>query len=79
MSEKIKPYSYDQTMANVPLRAVFYRTDKAIYKYIYSEGDRTEELYELVSDPAESSNLMGIADTALIARMREIMAEQKTR
>ncbi len=61
----------------VPGRAaVIHRTQDAVYKYIHSEKDQTEELYELISDPGEKQNVIGRADhQALLTRMREVMAK----
>jgi len=76
VSGSMREFSYHQTMANAPLRAVLYKTDGAIYKFLHSDADQTEELYELVSDPAEKVNLMTMANDSLIKKMREIMARR---
>ena len=38
--------------------------------YIYSTVGRTEELYDLTSDPNETRNLIGTADPSLVTRLR---------
>jgi len=67
-------YSYHQTMENSASRAVLFKTHGAIYK-LMSAPDKTEELYELVSDPAEVNNLIRIADPSLIQKMKELMKD----
>ena len=54
------------------------RTDTTIYKYISCSLGRTEELYELVSDPKEQQNLIETAEPALVKRMRDEVARQKS-
>jgi len=75
----IKHYSYHQTQRNNPWRAVIYRTDSAIYKYLRWDTEnaepRKEELYEILSDPGERLNLMSTADSRLILQLRKRMSE----
>jgi glucan phosphoethanolaminetransferase (alkaline phosphatase superfamily) len=66
-----KLYTYHQSFGN-PLRyAVLYRTDKAIFKYILTGGGEQEEIYELISDPHEQTNLMQTADAALVQNLKD--------
>jgi glucan phosphoethanolaminetransferase (alkaline phosphatase superfamily) len=76
MRKRIRQCSYHQTMDNTPLRAALLRTNGAIYKYLRSDADQKEELYELVRDPKETYNMISTADTSVIKKMRAIMAEQ---
>ena len=74
LDPNIKEYSYHHMWQDgIPIRAVVYRTDRAIFKYIRSNAK--EELYELVTDPREQNDLMPTAEPALIQRMRNKMAE----
>jgi hypothetical protein len=67
-------YSFHRTW-KPPFRvAEIYRTEKALFKYIYWEEDHKEELYELWSDPKENHNLIMTADSTLIIKMREQIA-----
>lgn len=69
-------FSKQQTSRIVPGRAaVIHRTGEAVYKYIHSEKDQKEELYELLTDPGEKQNLIEKADQALLMMMREVMAK----
>jgi glucan phosphoethanolaminetransferase (alkaline phosphatase superfamily) len=79
LDENIKCCSYHQTRRNNPSKAVIYRTEGAIYKYLRwgakAEAPQREELYELLSDPGEQINLMSTADLRLIRHLRERMSE----
>lgn len=74
LNPEVKRYSYHETERERPWRAVIERTEGAIYKYLHSEEDRHEELYELLNDPGERRNLIGEADPALVRRLRELLA-----
>jgi glucan phosphoethanolaminetransferase (alkaline phosphatase superfamily) len=74
----IKPINIHQTSLRNPCYAVLNRTDPTIYKYISCSLGRTEELYELVSDPREQRNLIDTADASLVQRMRQEVARQKS-
>lgn len=74
----IKPITRHQTSLRNPCYAVLNRTDTTIYKYISCSLGKTEELYELVSDPKEQRNLTTTAEPALVQRMREEVARQKS-
>lgn len=64
-------YTYHQSFGN-PLRyAILYRTDKEIFKYILTGGGEQEEMYELVSDPDEQTNLMQTADASLVQSLKD--------
>ncbi|MDX6612802.1 MAG: hypothetical protein QOD75_1988 [Blastocatellia bacterium] len=78
LSPAIKPLNIHQTSLRNPCYAVIYRTDTAIHKYISCSLGRTEELYELVSDPKEQHNLIDSAEPALVQRMRDEVARQKS-
>lgn len=68
-------FSKDQNSRIVPGRAaVIHRTRDAIYKYIHSEKEQNDELYELLTDPGETQNLIETVDQALLMRMKEVMA-----
>jgi sulfatase-like protein len=69
-----EPYSFHQTRTYPSTYAVVYRTDRATYKYL-KHSARDEELYELISDPGETQNLVSTADPAIIERMRAKLAE----
>jgi glucan phosphoethanolaminetransferase (alkaline phosphatase superfamily) len=60
-------------------RAVIYRTNNAIYKYIYSETDGEEELYDLMSDRQERHNLITDADSELVDQIRQRMSEHRVK
>jgi glucan phosphoethanolaminetransferase (alkaline phosphatase superfamily) len=75
LSANHRQYSFHQTSLRNPTYAVMFRTQGAIYEYLYKTGDRSEELYELTSDPLERHNLINSADAALIKRLRDKFAE----
>jgi glucan phosphoethanolaminetransferase (alkaline phosphatase superfamily) len=72
LTPEIKQYSFHETGKN-GIRAVVYRTGSAIYKYI--QGDKSEELYELVNDPHEERDLMANADPSLVRQLRDKLQE----
>lgn len=74
LNPEVKRHSYHQTERERPWRAVIERTDRAIYKYLRSEEDGREELYELLSDAGERHNLIGKADPAVVRRLRATLA-----
>jgi membrane-anchored protein YejM (alkaline phosphatase superfamily) len=59
-------------------RAVIYRTDDKLYKYLEFRKaglpPEREELYELVADPREAQNLIARADNGLIRLVKEKLA-----
>jgi glucan phosphoethanolaminetransferase (alkaline phosphatase superfamily) len=68
-------FSKQQSSKIVPGRAsVIYRTQTAVYKYIHSEKEQKEELYELLTDPGERQNVIATIDQSLLSKMREVMA-----
>jgi len=74
LNPDVKTYSFHSTTSTRPSRAVLFRTDTALYKFIRAdEGEHpqiVEELYELHSDPGERNNLLDTADPALLAQLR---------
>jgi hypothetical protein len=52
---------------------VVFRTPDATYKYMRSQ--ETEELYEIVSDPLEQTNLVTTAQADLLADLRARLSE----
>lgn len=75
MSANIKAFTTHQNyLKGHPCYAVLYRTDAAMYKYLYCTVDKREEFYELISDPNEQLNLIEVAEPALIQRMRDELA-----
>jgi glucan phosphoethanolaminetransferase (alkaline phosphatase superfamily) len=71
-SQPAKTFSTHWTERGRPWHAVVYRDGSKIYKYSYVTkwGARNEELYELTSDPAESTNLISRTD---LGRVRELV------
>jgi glucan phosphoethanolaminetransferase (alkaline phosphatase superfamily) len=75
LDPNIKQYSYHETRRDkVRIYAVIERTESTMYKYIHS-GAQPDELYELISDPHESKNLIGSADAGVIMRIKAKLAE----
>ncbi len=75
LDTNIKQYSYHETRRDkVRVYAVIERTESTMYKYIHS-GANSDELYELISDPHESKNLINSADAGVVARMKSKLAE----
>ena len=71
----IKQYSYHETRdEKVRIYSVIERSASTMYKYIHS-GAKADELYELLSDPHESRNLIGSIDAGVVARMKSKLAE----
>ena len=69
-------FTYHRTYTRRNLeRALIYRPNNAIYKYIYYETNGTEELYDLAVDPQEKRNLMSEANSQLLNKLRQKMAE----
>jgi glucan phosphoethanolaminetransferase (alkaline phosphatase superfamily) len=65
MSAEIAPYSYhetgkDQLETGEAKYMIVSYGDSEVYKYIYTEGFKKEELYNMTKDPGEKNNL---ADT----------------
>ena len=79
LDPNIKSYSFHSTTSSRPSRAVVYRTDTALYKFIREDEDKhpqiVEELYELHSDPGERVNLIDTADPALVTQLRQQLKE----
>ena len=72
-------YSYHETRRHrVPIYAVIEWSQATIYKYIRS-GPNDEELYELVSDPRESRNLIRSGDPEITGRLKAKLAEYLSR
>ena len=75
LNPSIKAVTTHQTYLKAhPCYAVLYRTDNAIYKYLYCSLDKREEFYNLTSDPGEELNLIDMGNPALIQRMRDELA-----
>jgi glucan phosphoethanolaminetransferase (alkaline phosphatase superfamily) len=70
LNPNIKAVTTHQTSLSKPCYAVLYRTDAAMYKYIYCSVGKTEELYNLTDDPNEQNNLIETADPSLLQFMR---------
>lgn len=76
LNPDIKPFHFHQTFIREPTcYAVGYRMESKIYKYIRCTRDKTEEMYELVSDPGEKLNILNTADPSLIQQMKQKMEE----
>ena len=63
LQNDIAPYSYHETGKNgletkLAKYMIVEHQDSALYKYIFTAGFKQEELYELISDPSESNNLI---------------------
>src|SRR5262249_2939085 len=71
LKPEIRTVSTHQTEHSKPCYAVVYRTGAAMYEYISCTVGKTEELYNLTSDPKEQLNLIGSADASLLAHMRQ--------
>jgi glucan phosphoethanolaminetransferase (alkaline phosphatase superfamily) len=73
LSAEIKRYSYHQTTVRAGCDGVVERTDAKMLKYIQcwrSGGGSVEELYDIATDPLERSNLISVADPAVVRRLR---------
>jgi len=90
LNSRVAPYSYHETGKNgletklAKYMIVSYEDSdtvqyqpipKAIYKYIFTAGFKQEELYELISDPAESNNLASI-QKGILTHMRDKAKQQ---
>jgi glucan phosphoethanolaminetransferase (alkaline phosphatase superfamily) len=71
LRSEIRTVTTHQTEHSRPCYAVLYRTGAAMYEYISCSVGKTEELYNLTSDPTEQMNLIGSADASLVAHMRQ--------
>ena len=69
LDSNVRSFTTHQTESAKPCYAILERTN-SLYKYIYCSVGKTEELYELRSDPQERNNLIEVADAALVQRMR---------
>ena len=78
LNAQARVISTHQTEAPRPSYAVLYRTDAAVYKYIFNSAGKTEELYNLTEDPGERKNLMSTADPALLQLMRAELERMKS-
>lgn len=78
LTDNTRRYSFHTTLRNDAWRAVLYRSDRQIYKYLrYSTKDAPlarEALYELTSDPDEAKDLLYVADPTLVEDLRARMA-----
>lgn len=70
-------FEFHQTNLLDPNYAILFRTQGAVYKYLYRtwDGAGIEELYELTGDPKETHNLFPAADPSLIKQMRAKLEE----
>ncbi|MBN2309875.1 MAG: sulfatase-like hydrolase/transferase, partial [Candidatus Hydrogenedentes bacterium] len=73
-------FSYHSTLRGAPRRAVVFRADDGVYKYIKSHRraeafEVDEELYCLSTDPGERANRIASADPRLVRLMRGKLAE----
>lgn len=77
IADDSRTFSHHSTRRNDAWRAVLYRTEDKIYKYLrLSTKDMAaakEELYELTRDPGESRDLIAFADPALLQLLRARM------
>jgi glucan phosphoethanolaminetransferase (alkaline phosphatase superfamily) len=78
LNPNIKTVTTHQTMLSKPCYAVLYRTDAAMYKYIYCSVGKKEELYNLTDDPNEQSDLIGTVDPLLLQFMRAELQRMKS-
>jgi glucan phosphoethanolaminetransferase (alkaline phosphatase superfamily) len=69
-------YSYHETEREGGWRGVIERADGRLYKYLCSELEGREELYELTSDPDEKRNLIADAPPELIGRLKGALARR---
>jgi len=78
LSDAPHAYTFHTTRRNDVWRAVIWRTQGKLYKYLRwrkeSPPARREALYELVSDPGERRNLLRKVDPALVRHLRAQMA-----
>lgn len=68
-------YSYHETLREPKCRAILYRENDHVYKYIVWEKEGKlcdEELYELTSDTGEERNLIPAADLEALREVRKI-------
>jgi glucan phosphoethanolaminetransferase (alkaline phosphatase superfamily) len=77
LDPNIRTVTTHQTSLSKPCYAVLYRTDAAMYKYMYCSAGQKEELYNLTDDPKEQNNLIETADPSLLQFMRAEL--QRTR
>ena len=59
------------------LVTVLYRTDAAMYKYMYCSAGQKEELYNLTGDPSERNNLID-TEPSLLQQMRAELQRSKS-
>ncbi|MFS8084239.1 MAG: sulfatase-like hydrolase/transferase [Acidobacteriota bacterium] len=70
LNPNIKTVSTHQTGFSKPCYAVLYRTDAAMYKYLYCSVGKKEEVYNLADDPGERNNLIDTVEPSLLQRLR---------
>ena len=79
----IAPYSYHETGKNgletkLAKYMIIEHQDSVLYKYIFTAGFKQEELYELISDPSESNNLICTEKQILEQMQTKAKQEMKT-
>jgi glucan phosphoethanolaminetransferase (alkaline phosphatase superfamily) len=70
LDPNIKTVTVHQTGLSKPCYAVLYRTDAAMYKYMFCSVGQKEEMYNLTNDPGERNNLIDTAEPSLLQLMR---------
>jgi arylsulfatase A-like enzyme len=78
LDSNIRKTSTHQTELPKPSYALLYRTDAAMYKYIFNSVGKTEELYNLTEDPGERNNLIDTADPTLVQYMRSELQRSRS-
>lgn len=78
LDSNIRKTSTHQTERTRPSFALLYRTDAAMYKYIFNSVGKTEELYNLTEDPGERNNLINTADPTLVQYLRSELQRNKS-
>jgi glucan phosphoethanolaminetransferase (alkaline phosphatase superfamily) len=71
LNPDVETYNFHQTRIQNPCYALLYRTDQAIYKYIYWTVGKQYKLYELISDPGETNDLTQSADPRLLEQLQK--------
>ena len=78
LKPEIKSVVTQQTGLSRPCYAVLYRTEGTTYHYIYCSVGKTEELYDLMKDPDEHTNLIDSADPESLGVVRKEVARMQS-
>lgn len=70
--------TFHQTALSTPVYALVHYTPETTWKYIQGPRKNREELYDLTADPGERTNLMAVADPALIGFLRAEVDRRRT-